>query len=105
LTTLAIQLHEGKDICLGKLILGSLYENLNQAVASIKEYPSPGSLIIPGPIWLFQLWLLATFRTKMAITLPTHLSKAYEDSSIEGIGLAMLQYGNRTCSPLLLMPF
>ena len=28
--TLAIQLHEGRDICLSKLILGSLYENLNQ---------------------------------------------------------------------------
>jgi len=35
-TTLAIQLHEGRDICLGKLILGSLYENLNQAVMNIK---------------------------------------------------------------------
>jgi len=30
-------LHEGRDICLGKLILGSLYENLNQAVMSIIE--------------------------------------------------------------------
>jgi hypothetical protein len=48
--TLAIQLDEGRDICLGKLILGSLYENLNQAVASIKEYQAGCSLIIPGPI-------------------------------------------------------
>jgi hypothetical protein len=99
-TTLAVQLHEGRDICLGKLILGSLYENLNQAVASIKEYPSGGILIIPGPIWLFQLWLLATFRTKLAISLLTHLSKAYEDRSIEGIGLAILQYGNRSSQDL-----
>jgi hypothetical protein len=37
LTTLAIRLHEGKNICLSKLILGSLYENLNQAVINIKE--------------------------------------------------------------------
>jgi hypothetical protein len=96
LTNLAIQLHEGKDICLSKLILGSLYENLNQAMTNVKEYSSRRSLIIPGPIWLFQLWLLATFRTKLVVTLPNRLSKAYEDSSIEGIGLAMLQYGNRT---------
>ena len=61
--TLAFQLHEGREICLSKLILGSLYENLNQAITSIKEYQSGSSLIIPGPIWLFQLWLLATFRT------------------------------------------
>ena len=65
--TLAIQLHEGREICLSKLILGSLYENLNQAVTSIKEYQSGSSLIIPGPIWLFQLWLLATFRTQLAV--------------------------------------
>jgi len=47
---IATQLHEGRDICLSKLILGSLYENLNQAVTSIKEYQSSSSLIIPGPI-------------------------------------------------------
>ena len=35
---LVIQLHEGRNICLSKLILGSLCENLNQAVTSIKEY-------------------------------------------------------------------
>jgi len=64
---LAIQLHEGREICLSKLILGSLYENLNQAITSIKEYQSGSSLIIPGPIWLFQLWLLATFRTQLAV--------------------------------------
>jgi len=51
---LAIQLHEGRDICLSKLILGSLYENLNQAVTSIKEYQLGNSLNIPGSIWLFQ---------------------------------------------------
>ena len=90
-TTLAIQLHEGRDIC-----LGSLYEHLNQAVASIKEFQSGGSLIIPGPVWLFQLWLLATFKTKLAISLPIKLSKAHEERSIEGIGLSMLQYGNRS---------
>jgi hypothetical protein len=79
--TLAIQLHEGRDIFLSKLILGSLYDNLNQAVTSIKEFKSGSGLIIPGSIWLFQLWLLATFRIKLAVCLPTNLSKAYEDRS------------------------
>ena len=99
-TTLVIQLHEGRYICLGKLILRSLYENLNQAVMSIKEFQSGGSLIIPSPIWLFQLWLLATFKTKLAINLPPNLSKAHEERSIEGIGLAVLQYGNRISQDL-----
>ena len=98
--TLAIQLHEGRDICLSKLILGSLYENLNQAMTSIKEYQSGSSLIIPGPIWLFQLWLLVTFRTKLAVFLPTNFTMAYEDRSTEGIGLAMLRYGNRNSQEL-----
>lgn len=53
-TTLAIQLHDGRDICLGKLILGSLYENLNQAVATIEDFQPGSSLIIPGPVWLCQ---------------------------------------------------
>jgi len=42
---LAIQLHEGRDVILSKLILGSLYESLNQAVVSIKEYQPGGSLL------------------------------------------------------------
>jgi len=67
---------------------------------SIKEFQSGGSLIIPGPIWLFQLWLLATFKTKLAISLPSNLSKAHEERFIEGIGLAMLQYGNRSSQDL-----
>jgi len=97
---LAIQMHEGRDICLSKLTLGSLYENLNQAVTSIKEYQSGSSLIIRGPIWLFQLWLLASFRTKLAVFLPLNFTKAYEDRSTEGIGLAMLRYGNRNSQEL-----
>ena len=91
---LAIQLHEGRGICLSKLILGSLCENLNQAVVSIKEYQYGSSSIIPSPIWLFQLWLLATFRTKLKVFLPTDITKAYNSRSTEGIGLAMLRYGN-----------
>lgn len=46
--TLAYQLHEGKKICLSKLILGSLYECLNDGVANMRDQVE--SLIIPGPI-------------------------------------------------------
>jgi len=69
---------------------------LNKAVASIKEFQSGGSVIIPGPVWLFQLWLLATFKMKLGISLPGRLSKAHKERFIEGIGLAMLQYGNKS---------
>jgi len=94
--TLAIQLHEGREICLSKLMLGSLYENLNQEITSIKEYQSGSSLIIPSLIWLFQLWLLATFRTQLAIHPPAVFAKAYKDRAIEGICLAMFRFGNKS---------
>jgi len=94
--TLAIQLHEGREICLRKLILGSLYENLNQAITSIKEYQLGSSLIIPGSIWLFQLWLLTTFRTQLAVHPLVAFAKAYEDRATEGIGLAMFRFGNKS---------
>jgi len=94
--TLAIQLHEGREICLRKRIFRSLYENLNQAITSIKEYQSGSSLIIPGPIWLFQLWLLATFRTQLAFHPPAAFAKSYDDRATEGIGLAMFRFGNKS---------
>jgi len=46
------------------------------------------------------LWLLATFRTKLAVFFPTNFTKAYEDRSLEGIGLALLRYGNRSSQEL-----
>lgn len=76
---LAIQLHEGRDVCLGKIILGSLNENFNQEVVSIKEYQYGSSSIIPSHIWLFQLWLLATFRTKLKMFLPIDFTWAYKN--------------------------
>jgi hypothetical protein len=69
------------------------------------KYQPGSSLIIPGPIWLFQLWLLATFRTKLAVYLPTDFTKAYEDRSTEGIGLAMLRYGNRNSQELFSLAY
>ena len=94
--TLAIQLHEGREICPSKFILGSLYENLNEEITSIKEYQSGSSLIILGPIWLFQLWLLATFRIQLAVHPLAAFAKAYEDRATEGIGLAMFRFGNKS---------
>jgi len=103
--TLAIQLHEGRDICLSKLILGSLYESLNQAVTSIKEYQSGSNLIIPAPIWLFQLWLLATFRTKLKVFLPNDFQEEYNNRSNEGICLTMLRCENTNSKELFTIAY
>jgi len=105
--TLAIQLHESRGVCLSKLILGSLYESLNQAVVSIKEYQPGGSLIIPGPIGMFQLWLLATFRTKLGddVFLPTDFQEKYNNRSTEGIGLALLRYRSTNSKELFTIAY
>lgn len=51
--TLAYQLHEGKQVCVSKLLLGCLYESFNQRAADMRNQTE--SLIILGPVWLFQL--------------------------------------------------
>jgi len=68
LRTLAIQLHERRKIFLRKLILGYLYESLNQGVTEMKTQGK--SLLVYGPTWLFQFWLIATFKSKLDIFLP-----------------------------------
>jgi len=89
---LAHLLHEGKKVCLSKLILGSLYECLNDGIGDMRDQVN--GIIIPGPIWLFQLWLLATFRKQLedSIFLPEDFQEAHDQRSTEGIGLALLQH-------------
>jgi len=79
--TSAYLLHEGKLVCLRKLLLGCLYESLNQGETDIRDKVK--SLIIPGPVWLFQLWFLATFRSKLDAFLPGDFEEAYKERSTE----------------------
>jgi len=51
-------------------------------------------LIIPGPVWLFKLWLLATFREKLKVFIPIDFENAHANRSTEGLGLAMLVHEN-----------
>src|ERR1044072_9300028 len=70
-SNLAIHLHRGEDIGLGRLILASLYESLNVASIDIK-LPQDGNeyLLTSGPLWLFQFWLNATFQHKINQDVP-----------------------------------
>ena len=70
-SNLAIQLHRREDICLGKLILASLYESLNAASFDIKMSEIPNEyLLTSGPLWLLQFWLNATFQHKIKKDVP-----------------------------------
>ena len=71
-----------------------MYESLQLGVSGVRSYQSGSSLVIPSPIWLFQLLLLATFREKLKVFIPTDLEKAHENRATEGLGLAMLRCEN-----------
>jgi hypothetical protein len=58
---MAIQIHEGQNFALGRLILASLYESIGNAVDDIKASKDGAPFLISGPLWLLQLWLNATF--------------------------------------------
>lgn len=61
LIALATQIIEGKNLCLRKLILGSLYEYLGIFVCLKSIIQPDDNLLISGPMWRLQLWLNATF--------------------------------------------
>jgi hypothetical protein len=78
-----------------------LYECLNEGAAGMRDQVE--SLIIPGPIWLFQLWLLVTFRSKLTAIafLPEDFEEAYDKRPTEGIGLALFRYKETRTSQTL----
>src|ERR1044072_8301453 len=85
-SNLAIQLHRGEDIGLGRLILATLYESLNVASIDIK-LPQDGNefLLTSGPLWLLQFWLNATFQHKINQDVPFDTPR-----NIEGIRLNLV---------------
>lgn len=87
---LPFELHKGKQVCLRKLLLGYLYESLNQGATEMRNQAK--SLIIPGPLWLFQLWILATLRPNLDVFLPQDFEEAYKERSSGGARLALLQH-------------
>lgn len=72
---LAQLLHEGTDVCLGKVLLGELYLSLSQAITSLQK-PSGAekNILFAGPLWFLQLWLNAIFETKLSTPSPQNVS-------------------------------
>lgn len=64
--SLAIQIHEGRQISLGKLLLASSYHSLGLATLKLKLLHSTSkALNLFGPMWLLQYWLNATFEYQL----------------------------------------
>ncbi|XP_057422973.1 uncharacterized protein LOC130716934 isoform X2 [Lotus japonicus] len=96
LLPLANLLHEGRQLAMARLVLGNLYQMLNEAVEDIRNTKTV-SLNAAGPLWLFQLWLNAVFEsllpaqdnpptvsnTKIDAHILETLTPAYDASSFE----------------------
>lgn len=66
---LAIQFHEGRNISLANLLLANLNQSLGNTSYKLKHLPETNnSFLIPGPLWLLQLSLSATFEPKLHVT-------------------------------------
>lgn len=90
---LVIQIHEGRKISLGKLLLASLYQALGLATLKLKLLANtPKTLNLSGPLWLLQHWLNATFEYQLGYTTSKRLMRLNEDRPIEEAKLALTTF-------------
>jgi hypothetical protein len=68
---MAIQIHEGRDFALGRLLLAVLYEVIGDACDDIKASNDGSPFLVSGRIWLLQLWLNATFEEELRLIVPS----------------------------------
>lgn len=88
--TLDNQIHEGKDVCISQLILGSLYESLGLGNEALRNIQPQYGWLSAGPFWLLQLWHNATFEISMDAKLDTGTEETLKDCHIEGTCLNLL---------------
>lgn len=88
---LAIQLHEGRKISLGNLFIATIYQSLGTSYHKLKHLPETNrKYLFSGPLWLLQLWLNATFKPRLQITISKALMVETDARSIEGTKLALI---------------
>ncbi|XP_058753057.1 uncharacterized protein LOC131626238 [Vicia villosa] len=89
-TPMAIQIHEGRKISLGKLLLVYLYQNLGLAFLRLKHlHETTKQLSLSGPYWLLQHWLNVTFESHIGFTISPAILEFMHDRRVEGIKLAL----------------
>lgn len=90
---LVIQLHEGRQISLAKLLLVSLYHSLGLSSLKLKLlHSTPKALNLSGPLWLLQHWLNATFEYKLGYLVSKRIMHLTQKCPIEGVRLALTTY-------------
>lgn len=87
---MAIQLHEGQQFGLGRLILGCLYESMQSLSENLKKTGDGSTFLAAGPFWLLQLWLNATFENELELFLPEDYEAEARRRQVEGTRLVRL---------------
>lgn len=88
--TLANQLHEGRDICLSQLILGSIYESLGLATKTVKNLQPKDNLLLVGYYWFPGFWLNSMFEPSLDIKNPNTADEDMKFRHVEGLRLARI---------------
>jgi hypothetical protein len=87
---MAIQIHEGRDFALGRLLLAVLYEVIGDACDDIKASNDGSPFLVSGRIWLLQLWLNATFEEELRLIVPSDYAEEVANRTIDGGRLVRL---------------
>jgi hypothetical protein len=89
--SLAIQIHEGRQVSLGKLLLASLYHSLGLETLKLKLLHSISkALNMSGLMWLLQHWLNATFENQLGYPVLERIMRLNQDRPIKGVRLALM---------------
>jgi len=95
---MVIQIHEGHVFNLSKLLLGSLYGAIGTACQTMNTLAEGKTLVLSGPWWLLQLWLVATFEKRLKFYTPPFHNYEINGRRIKGVRLANLKKRLTTCS-------
>lgn len=87
---MAIKIHEGQNISLGKFLLAYLYQALGLASLRIKHlHSTPKKISLSGPQWLLQHLLNATFESNICFTVSQTIMEVIHDRHVKGMKLAL----------------
>jgi hypothetical protein len=72
------------------LLLTTLHKAIGNASDDIKASKDGLSFVVSRPMWLLQLWLNATFETKLGLIVPSDYQKEVDERLVEGGRLVRL---------------
>jgi hypothetical protein len=85
------QIHEGHTFNLSKLLMGNPYEAISTGFQTKRTLVEGKTLVLSGPWWLFQLWLVVTFEKQLKFYTPLVHDEEINGRRVEGVRLTYLK--------------